>query len=75
MAPPLTPGLHDLVFWRGARWLVTKVLLRGRLELGCIVDPTVQAVCLAEQLHWVAGANAWVLTALPMPTRGQRCED
>lgn len=63
MATERVPGLHDLVWWRGAKWLVVRVLRLGRLEISALKDPTVRWVCLAEQLEWQEQDRAWLCTA------------
>lgn len=76
MATPITPGLHDLVFWRGAKWLVTRVMRFGRVEISAVHEPTIQWVCLASQLSWQPKSNAWICDAYLIPLRGEhRCED
>lgn len=60
--PPLSPALHDLVRWQGVRWVVTRVLPRGRLELSAVRDPLVQGLCLDAQLRWQPKDGAWILT-------------
>jgi hypothetical protein len=72
---PRAPGLHDAVAWRGARWLVTRVLRRGRLEITAMRDPTVQWVCLDAQLSWEEGSKGWVCNAYLVPLRGSQCGD
>lgn len=72
----MTPALHDLVFWRGTRWLVTRLLRRGRVEITAINAPLVQWTCLARQLEWSASERAWTCTAYLTPMRGgPSCDD
>lgn len=68
----MTPARHDVVHWRGARWLVTRILPRGRLEIGALDDPTVRWVVLEEQLRWDAQARLWLCNAYLCPLPGTR---
>jgi hypothetical protein len=72
---PRAPGLHDAVTWRGARWIVTRVLNRGRFEITVMRDPTVQWVCRNDQLTWDESIKAWVCNAYLVPLRGSQCGD
>jgi hypothetical protein len=75
MAAPLSPSLHDLVLWRGAKWLVTRVLRLGRVEISAIMDPSVQWVCLDSQLTWHEPSASWLCNAYLIPLRGTACEE
>lgn len=68
MAGPMTPSLHDLVLWRGRKWLIVRVMRLGRVEISAVKDPTVRWVCLEEQLHWEGKSCAGVLLAMPGST-------
>lgn len=76
MTAPLRPTLHDAVLWRGGRWLVTRLLRFGRVEISAIDAPSVQWVCLTDQLSWHPQARAWLCNAYLVPLRGgHTCEE
>jgi hypothetical protein len=70
MATPMTPVRHDLVLWRGSRWLITRRLRLGRLEISALEDPTVRWVCLEEHLVWEPKSRVWMCNAYLVPLPG-----
>jgi hypothetical protein len=72
MASPMTPVRHDLVLWRASRWLITRGLRFGRIEIASLDDPTVRWICLEDQLVWEPKSRAWMCNAYLVPLPGVR---